>query len=748
MANFKMVQEFSGKAYFLPLPEYGYEVVIKSNQLIDDTSKLGIALLKYYGENVQYEGETKSLMEKVASGEIGGSGTSLTTEQTDAIAKIEGLKASASEIDNGIINYDETGTHVFILAGQSNMVGWDVFSNTKGDYSTGVMQVARTGKTSGGLDNELVQAISPLDNWDANAGTMGLSLEFAHKYKEQFPNVQLVFIPCAQGGTGFISNNWNKGNTLYEDTVARANTLFTNNPTFKLKGMLWHQGETDYLNLDFELDLTTFLTDIRTDISVMSDDVPIFIGGLVPPNLVIAGMTTNNNILKSLDKKVKNVFFADSLYPYALTNMIGQQHHFNSDGLNNMGHKYFVNFIRSIEKTYKSQKVELQEMAPLYNAVFTGSIVNYGGNSVSSNISYGLNALKNNIAAGKNNSAFGNNALSSNTIGERNVAIGNNTLLSAISGYNNIAIGAEALKLATGSNNIAIGSEVLYKLTTGSNNNFIGADTGKFLTTGSGNTAFGSNALQNNVTGGNNVAIGLNALKQSTGGQNTAIGANALAAITSGENNVAVGFNALSKIITASNNIGIGYGATSNLTTGNSNVAIGIQSMDASTIAAANVCVGQKAGFNITSGSGNVVVGSMNNANGYLPAYNITTENNYISMGSTAVTNAYIQVAWTVVSDERDKTDFDNVPHGLDFVSKLKPIKYKFRESRDSDVAVGDVKYGFKAQDILALEGDDSVIVDNKDIDKLRYTESNLIPILVKAIQELKYEIEILKSKA
>ena len=102
MANFKMVQEFNGKAYFLPLPEYGYEVVIKGNQLIDETSKLGKALLKYYGENVQYEGETKSLMEKIASGDIGGSGTSLTTEQTDALEKIEGLQASASGIDLSI----------------------------------------------------------------------------------------------------------------------------------------------------------------------------------------------------------------------------------------------------------------------------------------------------------------------------------------------------------------------------------------------------------------------------------------------------------------------------------------------------------------------------------------------------------------------------------------------------------------------------------------------------------------------
>jgi len=32
-------------------------------------------------------------------------------------------------------------------------------------------------------------------------------------------------------------------------------------------------------------------------------------------------------------------------------------------------------------------------------------------------------------------------------------------------------------------------------------------------------------------------------------------------------------------------------------------------------------------------------------------------------MGSIGVTNAYVQVAWTVVSDARDKTNFGVVPH-------------------------------------------------------------------------------------
>jgi len=58
-------------------------------------------------------------------------------------------------------------------------------------------------------------------------------------------------------------------------------------------------------------------------------------------------------------------------------------------------------------------------------------------------------------------------------------------------------------------------------------------------------------------------------------------------------------------------------------------------------------------------------------------------------MGSTGVTNAYIQVAWTTVSDARDKTNFGVVPHGLDFVKALQPISYQFRQNRDSEETTG-----------------------------------------------------------
>jgi hypothetical protein len=81
----------------------------------------------------------------------------------------------------------------------------------------------------------------------------------------------------------------------------------------------------------------------------------------------------------------------------------------------------------------------------------------------------------------------------------------------------------------------------------------------------------------------------------------------------------------------------------------------------------------------------------------------------------------------------------------LDFVKQLKPTAYQFRTDRASEKTNGGVRYGFKAQDIAAIEPE-AVIVDTTNPEKLYYNESNLIPILVKAIQELSAEVERLKN--
>lgn len=227
------------------------------------------------------------------------------------------------------------------------------------------------------------------------------------------------------------------------------------------------------------------------------------------------------------------------------------------------------------------------------------------------------------------------------------------------------------------------------------------------------NTAFGSLCLSTNSAGVSNSAFGNSALFQlETGGQNTSVGGSALYSIISGNGNTAVGYFAL------------------NAATANYNTAIGYVT-----------------GQNISTGAGNVVIGSATSTGTHAPVFNVTTQDHRISLGSTSITNAYVQVAWTVVSDARDKTNFAEVPHGLEFVNKLKPIAYQYKTSRDSDVAHGPVRYGFKAQDVLALEGQHPVIVDAEDVLRLKFNDQSMIAVLVKAIQEQQTLIKDLQNR-
>jgi len=179
-------------------------------------------------------------------------------------------------------------------------------------------------------------------------------------------------------------------------------------------------------------------------------------------------------------------------------------------------------------------------------------------------------------------------------------------------------------------------------------------------------------------------------------------------------------------------------------TTANCNVALGEASGFRMTSGICNTMVGCNSGSQITSGDNNVVLGVLSGADS---VRNITSGDNEIVIGNNSHTSAFIKIDWTVTSDLRDKTNIEDVSYGLDFVNQITPIKYKFKTSREDETPIGKSKFGFKAQEILTLEGDNPIIINNDDEDNLKLTSAYLIPVLVNAIKELKAEIEELKNK-
>jgi hypothetical protein len=251
------------------------------------------------------------------------------------------------------------------------------------------------------------------------------------------------------------------------------------------------------------------------------------------------------------------------------------------------------------------------------------------------------------------------------------------------------------------------------------------------LTTGNSNTAIGLDALCSITTSGLNTAVGARALTfNTTGSVNTAFGADALCNNTAGRRNTAVGVQASEKNTLGCQNTTVGGTSLFNNTTGNSNTAIGFCSLQAN-----------------TTGSGNVMVGGVSSGGSFTPVFNPTVENDRVVMGSSTVTNAYVQVAWTVVSDARDKIVEGTVPHGLEFVSQLEPKAFRFKKEREIEVPHGPLRYGFLAQDILALEGGEGVIIDTETPEKLLYNGEALVPVLVNAIRDLSAKVDTLQAE-
>jgi hypothetical protein len=117
-------------------------------------------------------------------------------------------------------------------------------------------------------------------------------------------------------------------------------------------------------------------------------------------------------------------------------------------------------------------------------------------------------------------------------------------------------------------------------------------------------------------------------------------------------------------------------------------------------------------------------------------------------MGNCAHTCAQIQIAWTVVSDERDKCVFGQVPHGRGFLQKINPVKFAFKDRNTGCLTDPEEKrrYGFSAQEMLAAEGDNPVITSTEDPNKLQVTSDYLVPVLVNAIKELSTELDTLHA--
>lgn len=374
------------------------------------------------------------------------------------------------------------------------------------------------------------------------------------------------------------------------------------------------------------------------------------------------------------------------------------------------------------------------------NILVNGVTVGKGVGTGVKNTAVGQYALQANTT-GQNNTALGYQALYTNTTGQNNTAVGQNALYTNTSGLNNTALGYQALHYNTdGVNNTAVGVQSLWTNTSGANNTALGLNSLIFNTTGSFNTAIGTTALQNNSYGIENTAIGYQALQTNIiGNYNTAVGKNALYSNTGG-NNTALGTAALHNNSSGLENTAVGLQALQNNTTGNYNTAVGNGALSNNTISSNNTALGYIAGYNLTTGSNVTCIGYNAQSSG---------ASNEIILGDSSIAFVRSAGAYTTLSDARDKKDIVELKAGLDFVEKLKPVSFTWNMRDGGKVDIPDT--GFIAQDLKQVQIDTGIdipyLVYEPTPEKMEACYSKLLPVLVKAIQDLKKEVDELRGQ-
>lgn len=163
--------------------------------------------------------------------------------------------------------------HLFLLVGQSNMAGRGKIDPADNEPHPHVLMLTKAGTW--------VPAVDPLHFDKPSVVGVGLGRAFANEIADANPGVMIGLIPCAVGGSPISA--WvpeahypPTDSHPWDDAIRRAQPAMQ---VGTLKGILWHQGESDAneeLAGAYELRLHELIARFRKELD--APDVPFIAG--------------------------------------------------------------------------------------------------------------------------------------------------------------------------------------------------------------------------------------------------------------------------------------------------------------------------------------------------------------------------------------------------------------------------------------------------------------------------------------
>ena len=222
---------------------------------------------------------------------------------------------------------------VFLLIGQSNMAGRGLMDE--------VAPLADP-RVSMFRDGNWQQAEEPLHTDKPERAGVGLASGFALELLRHAPDKPIGLVPCAVGGTPL--SRWVPGMDLYETAVEVSKQALANGT---LKGMLWHQGESDANDTDLAHSYSTrfqdmvrgFRTEFAAEVPVIAGELGTFLANEERPRPYVELI---NAQLRDLQGALPAHGFAES---GGLTDL-GDHVHFDAKSLREFGVRYAQKYLQ------------------------------------------------------------------------------------------------------------------------------------------------------------------------------------------------------------------------------------------------------------------------------------------------------------------------------------------------------------------------------------------------------------------
>lgn len=215
---------------------------------------------------------------------------------------------------------------LFLLIGQSNMAGRGKVEAKDEATDPNIWMLNK--------EMQWTLAKDPIHFDKPGAAGVGPGHQFARTLAAKEPKANIGLIPAAMGGSSL--DEWKVGGKLYTNAVARAQEAMKHG---KLRGILWHQGESDGKPekiASYPQRFSTMIAQLRKDLN--APDVPVVIGELVYSRDASAEF---NKTIPAISAAVPNSGWVSA---EGLTDR-GDKLHFSSEGARTLGERYAAKFL-------------------------------------------------------------------------------------------------------------------------------------------------------------------------------------------------------------------------------------------------------------------------------------------------------------------------------------------------------------------------------------------------------------------